>query len=915
MRLIEIEVRAFRGLEGPVRAQFGPGLNVIHGLNETGKTTLLDAVRHALTLKARIGGKPFEKIQPRGGGSPSVVLGFEHAGATFRLEKTWTGESRTATTRLVEQRDGRVVADLSGDEAEDRLRDLLCLSDPARGERKPEQLGCWPLLWIEQGLSGQAPGEALTEGSRATLSERLSAISGVLLGGEAGDTVLRKALELESEIWTTKGLSTREAAPHVVAERRLHAAEATLAALKDEALRIEQDDSDLANVDGELRQREAGLPLLDQAIEEARSAAAEAESLRRAAEKASALAEKRDLEAQAAGHVLRARQERVAALARARADRLALAASEEDLRARLGSATRQRDEARAAAGTARDADDAASTASRRLRDAVAWTEASASHRAALATLAEAGSLEDAIRGIEATNAADRATTDWGRDVERLADAARSGQLRLNAAAARVEITALGPGLSVKSDGEIRELPQGETFVRDLVETWEAEFADLARVRVRPGGEDLESLRAAASAADRLLAAELAQGGCADVVSARRAVERRVERERDLVRMKKDLARLAPAGSEALKAEAARCEARVADFATRLGLATGAGSVPGLPESLDDLRAAADAAERQEQLTRKSREDAAGLLARLEKEAEGLAGEHRVALVGLGRVDDDVLAHEQGLREQVDAAGADSALEDAARTAELSASEARSEAEAARQQASAPAVEAAAERLARAKRARSQAAEDLAKLATRREVLADRLGSRSAGGLSARIAAAEAELDSARREHVAAQAHAKAVRRLADALREARSQVEARFQEPLRKQIEPLLALLFPEAKTAFGKGFDLESLQRGHELDAFEELSGGAQEQVAVIVRLGLACLLAGDERLLVLLDEPLNDTDHVRLAAMFSVLGRCSEKLQIVVSTSQLERWSGLGAETRIDLAALKSAARGAGS
>ena len=77
-------------------------------------------------------------------------------------------------------------------------------------------------------------------------------------------------------------------------------------------------------------------------------------------------------------------------------------------------------------------------------------------------------------------------------------------------------------------------------------------------------------------------------------------------------------------------------------------------------------------------------------------------------------------------------------------------------------------------------------------------------------------------------------------------------------------------------------------------------LSGGAREQLSVIVRLGLAEVLGDGERLPVVLDDALVNSDPARLARMLKVLYRAAKRLQVVVFTCHEVAFDGLGA-TRV--------------
>ncbi len=83
MLLRKIVVQDFAGVRGPVELKFHAGLNVIHGENEIGKSTLVKAMYSALTMRSKVTGKPLDEIKPRSGATPRVFVEFEHCGKVY----------------------------------------------------------------------------------------------------------------------------------------------------------------------------------------------------------------------------------------------------------------------------------------------------------------------------------------------------------------------------------------------------------------------------------------------------------------------------------------------------------------------------------------------------------------------------------------------------------------------------------------------------------------------------------------------------------------------------------------------------------------------------------------------------------------------------------------------------------------
>jgi hypothetical protein len=82
--------------------------------------------------------------------------------------------------------------------------------------------------------------------------------------------------------------------------------------------------------------------------------------------------------------------------------------------------------------------------------------------------------------------------------------------------------------------------------------------------------------------------------------------------------------------------------------------------------------------------------------------------------------------------------------------------------------------------------------------------------------------------------------------------------------------------------------------------ESFKRLSGGTQEQIAVLVRLAMGTLLA--ERggnVPILLDDALVYCDDDRINLMFDALSRAGKHQQIIVLTCRLRSFAPLGGHT----------------
>jgi DNA repair exonuclease SbcCD ATPase subunit len=130
MKLIDLEVRSF-GRVRNAKIEFGPGLNVFHGPNDLGKSTLVRAIRAVLLLPFR--SKEAERFIPwSGGGTPYVNLCFQTSeGVQYRVSKKFG-----ARAELQERPRGASWRRCArGREVDDKLREVLRwgLEGPGRG--------------------------------------------------------------------------------------------------------------------------------------------------------------------------------------------------------------------------------------------------------------------------------------------------------------------------------------------------------------------------------------------------------------------------------------------------------------------------------------------------------------------------------------------------------------------------------------------------------------------------------------------------------------------------------------------------------------------------------------------------------------------------------------------------------------
>lgn len=161
-----------------------------------------------------------------------------------------------------------------------------------------------------------------------------------------------------------------------------------------------------------------------------------------------------------------------------------------------------------------------------------------------------------------------------------------------------------------------------------------------------------------------------------------------------------------------------------------------------------------------------------------------------------------------------------------------------------------------------------------------------------------LADVEAQLVPAHARHAALRFEVEVLKRLRSALETARSSARDRYVEPVKRELVPLLRLLWADAELQFDAEEVLPtSLVRNGEAEDFSVLSGGTKEQIALLVRLAFARMLAkAGTPAPVILDDAIVYTDDDRIERMFDALTRQAQDIQILVFSCRQKAFRDLG-------------------
>jgi len=904
MLIRSLELEHFGMFEDRVRVELGPGLNLVHGPNESGKSTLMKAIWNGLTMRARTTGERLAEIQPRSGDTPEVEVVFERGDAVYRVTKQFRGVNGTVHLVIDE---GGSIQELAGDAAETELRTALGLAAQGKSRPSDRTLGVWPLVWVRQEHASKNPASELTSDANVSLSERLDELSSEILSGTGAEELYRAAEAEYLRYFTPTGRErTSAGAPLANARSRHEAACRELSRLQHVHVSHEQDVARVEMLGAELALRAA------EAEARARETLALAERHRRVLElrhKLELARREHELAAQiceAASADLARRHELRASLDNQIAEQRSLTATlfevsagaeQADSEWRLAEDQRAEAEARHKEAVRRQDRLRARLEASRLEQALADARRSAER--ALEFERRIAEHEELLLGITI----DRNTLD---DLERLHRDAQRAHVRLAATSATLAIEAQRD-LTLESEAGKAQLDEGRTWSKSARDTIEIEIAGVARIRVDHPHEDLHTLEAEVERANRALAGALAPAGAATIEEARLRLETRRTLEHEIESSRHKLELCAPAGRDALLTTIAELQESLHLATERIQQNSRAIDSP-LPEGENQLVASITVAERavaniSAEVDQLENRTAALLEARIAQ------NEAKAVLTGkLEACTNRISELTSGLKQHEEQHGDDSSLVETESWSRRNLEEKQSmpgELQAVLEQIVDARLD---EEVESSELARTQADELVIELRSELDRLHGRMHAGELYGLHDELDAARVAVEDSERELSRWTERAEAARLLFETLDECRTEARRSYLDPLRHTIAPLLADVFPSAQVEFDESYGILELGRGtvrtrapepHGLagvDTFEALSTGAREQLALVVRLGMALVLGGNGGLPVILDDSLVHTDDIRFERIARVLAKASEQLQIIVLTWNHERYAKLG-------------------
>ncbi|MCW4113903.1 AAA family ATPase [Aurantimonas sp. MSK8Z-1] len=874
MYLRSLKLVDFAGVAATEMQLLEPGLNVIVGDNEAGKSTLLTALRAAFFQKHRASGETVRALAPYNRSArPEVEVGFDLADTSYTLRKTFLQKPEAELSWP----GGR----LSGDAVEERLAELFRFTHSAA--RKPKDgdfAGAFGLLWVEQGRS--TAGLDIGEG-RDAVTASLEGEVGRILGGDRGRALIVAAKTLQDRFFTDTGREAKSS-PVKLAEQEIESLGAELGArrqlrqaFEDKLQRLESRRATLASYerDEALAKAEAAF----EAAEEQSRRTAGLEALRQDAER-----DLRHVEAMREGAAERLRRRDALIADAAKADEAMRRIAEEaellTREARLLAAAVA--EADAAQTTARAAAERAEAADEAVRGRSDRERLHRSIETLQRRLAEASAVRAALAPLGAAETA--APVPDGAAIKALEAAER----RRRDVAARLSVAAPVIGFEPVDPARVRDAAGAPVDVTaPLRVTTGTVFVleGFGRITIEPGG-DAESLRRESEAADRDLAALLARHRVASLDDARARLAAAAERRSEIGTLGARLEALLPEGEEATRNELERLRAEMQAIA-----AAGGGDVAHVAEDPAAARAARTAARRRLDEATQALERARRRAAEQETRRAAVEAERRYRSEEASRLD--------RARAEAEAERNRAALSADLGAAEMDRASKAAVVELRRQDLAAADPEAVALTLRARRQALAEIRRTLADLRGEVQRLEGELEGQGASAVGEEIARLEGELEAGGRRLERLRLEADASRLLYGSLVAAQREAKEHWLGPIKSRVAPYLRLIHPDTDVEFDETtLEIRGLQRGGVEEDFRRLSAGAREQVAVVTRLALADVLKrGGHPAAVILDDALVNTDEKRLERMHLVLQRAAEGLQIIVLTCRERDFRGLGA------------------
>lgn len=865
MKLQRLRLEQLRQFRKPfVLDNLQPGLNLIHGPNESGKSTLVRAIRAAFFERYR--STAVDDLRPWGdsAAAPTIELDFEHDNRHWHLTKSFLQRKRCDLTIDTET--------YSEDDAEEKLAELLGYQYPQKGISKARHWGIPGLLWVEQG-TGQDIEEAIEHAGDHLKSALNSMVGEVASSG--GDDLIDTVRSQRDTLLTATG---KPRGDYLQLEKDRALYERDMEDLKERLHKYQEQVDRLGKLTLDYNQSEAERPWEEaqRQLEEARTRYQQVERLEQ-----------------------QQNQEKVT-LAQLQQNHRLLQQNKEHLEGLSRQLQGRKAELERAERDVSLAEPKTPAVTGRLAEARTAYEQAEKQRKLAGLLQTRERLEQDVRRLEQHKQMQTQNLakakDYHQQLEQARQQARDNRIdavavrnlkatgsQLNEETIRSRTIATRLNWQLETSASLtlnneQVTGQGE---QQILEESTLVIPGVGTLGITPGGEELASTRRKLKALQDSFLEQLKTLGVTSVEQAEDRLSAFESAGRTLKHAEELFKSVAPAGIEQLVSEQGEAESELQKAKSQLQ----ATPAPDPQENVLALEEAEAAFAR------------AGTA--LDK-AEADDREHQTTLTALKQARENAKSEWQRLADEEKRPERQQQLQQI--TTDLANIEKQqAELEASLERRDQAIREARPDFLKQDIERYQNAVNNLRQTQDNRgRELRDikvRLEAWGAEGLEEQLNEKEAELDQCNRRYQELHRRAQALDLLLTLLTEKRQALTRRLQAPLQKHLNHYLSVLFPEASLDVDEQLRPGTFSRGNELGQMSELSFGAREQMGLISRLAYADLLREAGRpTLVILDDTLVHSDSDRLEDMKRILFDAASRHQILLFTCHPEKWQDLG-------------------
>lgn len=862
MRLVAVRMRNVRkfGSDGMAIEDIPAGLSLLAAPNEFGKSTLFDGVRLALFEKHSVTKAYVKDMASVDGAAPQIEIDFHFEGMPYRLQKRFLKTSFAALIDL--ETNTTLKAD---GEAHDWMVEMLGAAKSGEGPAG--------LLWVEQGASMSPPDAG--DSGRNLLADLLEREVGDVTGGDRARVLLKRVqAELGALITSTGRAKT---GPYKSAIDTLEMAQTELEEVQE---KLTATDSWLT----ELTSIEQSITALEDPIQIARISgdldAAKARKVK---------AEQADQHL--AGQKEKLQLSRDAAM-RKKADLKdydKLRSEAADLTEQIGKDQDQKHDFTEALGLLDkdllDLKETESAAAKRSAQAEQLAKTCAQAAREKDARSQQSTLKSAIEKAEGLSV--KIDTANGKLRNNLVTAEKLQLIRdasMHVVTQKARLEAMRPTLTPQlTDTGTKTVRLDDDPVGGIVQLSGKQVLLLGPLgSVVLETNDSKEAVALHETAQSNLASALEAAGVSGLKEAETAALARAELVRDISEGADELEGIAPSGIEALREN-------YAALVTTLGDSTlSEDYIKSLPER--------SIAESDWEAAREAHDKAREARTQKEEERDTVAGELR----GLGASLSVRVEQQAAYLEKL---GEPSGWDERSDTLEVEAQAALAAVktladEIDRQAKEAPSLDDAKLDVERLEAATQTQLKTLSSKRERRAEITGKLSGLTSQGLGETARELEEKIDSLTQKIDSFARKIAALQLLKKELSAAQAELQEAFLTPVSNELKPLLSMVLPDAQIALGDDFNAELVQRGGRAETIDSLSGGTQEQIAVLTRLAFAQLMAKRGRNMpVVLDDALVWCDDARLESVFRALHAAARDIQCLVLTCHERGFATLGA------------------